>query len=155
VLDALLVISPPFSPETAAQQTAAFVLSYGLGVATGDRFAGGFSHECFARAGMTLEPAPKTTSDLHLDFAALLSSGQARLLDHEGLLSELRGLERRRGATRDRVDHRRGGHDDAACAVAGAMVAAALPAKDPGSAAAAILPDAWPKAPAWQEDFFR
>jgi hypothetical protein len=38
------------------------------------------------------------------------------------LLGELRGLERRRGPSgRDRVDHRPGGHDDLANAVAGLL----------------------------------
>ena len=41
------------------------------------------------------------------------------------LLRELRGLERRRGATgRDRVDHAPGQHDDRSNAAAGALVLA-------------------------------
>jgi hypothetical protein len=48
------------------------------------------------------------------------------LLDLPDLLRELRGLERRRGASgRDRVDHAPGAHDDWANAAAGALVAVA------------------------------
>jgi hypothetical protein len=54
----------------------------------------------------------------------LVNSARVRLLDDAELLRELRGLERRRGATRDRVDHRPGAHDDRAIAVTVALVQA-------------------------------
>src|SRR4030095_2902201 len=70
--------------------------------------------------------SPLSKGDLYLRLLPLINSGRVRLLDHPQLLRELRGLERRRGwGGRDRVDHRRGAHDDAANAAAGAIVLAA------------------------------
>ncbi len=131
VLDALLVIRPPFSVSTAAEQTAALCRSYGVRDIRGDAFAKGFSADAFARAGLRWRAAERNTSDCYIDFAAAMSSGRVRLLDRPDLLREFRGLERRRGATRDRVDHRRGAHDDAAAAAAGALVAVLAPAPGP------------------------
>jgi hypothetical protein len=49
-------------------------------------------------------------------------SGGVELLDDPKLPKELRSLERRRGPSgRDRVDHRRGEHDDRANSVAGVV----------------------------------
>jgi hypothetical protein len=127
-LDALLIIRPPFSVETAGSQTGALCKAYGILTITADRFAQGFSNETFARAGLRLEPSPASTSDLHLHLAAAIGSGRVRLLDHPELHRELRGLERRRGATKDQVTHRRGAHDDAATVVSG-MVMTALSAR--------------------------
>jgi hypothetical protein len=64
-----------------------------------------------------------TKAELYLRLLPLINAGRVRLLDHPELLRQLRGLERRRGwGGRDRVDHRRGQHDDLANAAAGAIV---------------------------------
>ena len=62
---------------------------------------------------------------LYLNFLPLLNSGKVRLLGDKRLVSQLVGLERRttRGG-RDAIDHARGGHDDVANAVAGALLSA-------------------------------
>jgi hypothetical protein len=125
VLDALLVVAPPFSPQTAAEQTAALCKEYGVSEVSGDKFAAGFSDEAFGRAGLRYVPALASKSELYIRFAAAVQSGTVRLLDLPEVLKEARGLERRRGATQDRVDHRRGGRDDAINAAAGALVSAA------------------------------
>jgi hypothetical protein len=67
----------------------------------------------------------KPKSDLYRDLLPLLNSGRVELLDHPRLVTQLCGLERRtaRGG-RDSVDHRPGGHDDVANAVAGAVAQA-------------------------------
>jgi hypothetical protein len=149
VLDALTVIRPPFSVSTAAQQTAALCRSYGVRDVHGDAFAKGFSADAFAHAGLRWRAAERTTSDGYIDFAGALGSGRVRLLDRPDLLRELRGLERRRGTTRDRVDHRRGAHDDAAAACAGAICAALAPR--PGASAAVLLPGDG----TWRDAYFR
>ena len=152
VLDGVLVIAPPFSPESAAQQTASFCRGFDVRTVRGDRFAAGFSGEAFARAGLKWEPAERSTSEAYLEFAAALASGRVRLLDQPDLLAELRGLERRRGATRDRVDHRRGLHDDAACAAVGALVA--VTDKPAGPTVRLIMPTVNASNPRWREQFF-
>ena len=50
-------------------------------------------------------------------------SRRCELLDHQRLLTQLCGLERRtgRGTGRDNIDHVPGGHDDIANAAAGAL----------------------------------
>ena len=59
-------------------------------------------------------------SALYLGLLPLVNSAGVELPDDAGLLRELRGLERRRGASgRDWVDHAPGAHDDRANAVAG------------------------------------
>jgi len=149
IQDGLLIIYPPFSVESAAEQSAAFARPYGVSVLEGDRFAQGFTNEAFARHGMRLDPAARTTSDLHLELAAALSSGRVRLLDHPELLRELRGLERRRSATRDRADHQRGAHDDAAAVTSG-IVATLL--SDTGGAGRRFLQYIEEKLPALLAD---
>ena len=82
----------------------------------------------------------RSTSGHYLELLPLVNAGSVALLDDSDLLRELRGLERRRGAAgRDRVDHRRGSHDDRAAAAAGALVQAV--AGDAG--------DDWEVGPVW------
>jgi hypothetical protein len=152
VVDALLVIQPPFSVATACAQTAALCRSFGIREIYGDAFARGFSEAAFAAVGLRWRPAGRTTSDSYIEFAAHLSSGRVRLLDREELLRELRTLERRRGAARDRIDHRRGTHDDAAAAVAGAVVGAL--AQGPGASVAVVMPRGSPSDPSWRQRYF-
>jgi hypothetical protein len=138
ILDALLVIHPPFSVATAAQQTASLCRQYGIATISGDQFAKGFSAQVLEDAGLRWKPARLNTSDAYIELAGAMSSGRVRLLDRSELLRELRTLERRRGTARDRVDHRRGSHDDAAAACAGAVAAALAPSQGPSIAV--ILP---------------
>ena len=129
VVDALLLIRPPFSVTAAAERTAALCRAYGVSILRGDRFAAGFSDEAFTRAGLELRPAELTTSDAHLSLAAAIGSGRVRLLDHPELLKELRGLERRRGGSKDRVSHRVGAHDDLAAVVSGLVARTPKPTR--------------------------
>ena len=123
------LIRPPFSVTAAAEQTAALCRAYGVSILRGDRFAAGFSDEAFTRAGLELRPAELTTSDAHLSLAAAIGSGRVRLLDHPELLKELRGLERRRGGSKDRVSHRVGAHDDLAAVVSGLVARTPKPTR--------------------------
>jgi hypothetical protein len=150
VLDALLVIQPPFSVASACAQTAALCRSFGIREVYGDGFARGFSESAFAAVGLRWKAAPRTTSESYIEFAGHMSSGRVRLLDREDLLKELRTLERRRGSARDRIDHRRGTHDDAAAACAGAIAAALAPGTGP--TVAAVMPVG---APDWRRSVWR
>jgi hypothetical protein len=92
--------------------------NYQLTMVNGDRHGGEWPREALRAHGVRYELAHKVKSDLYRDLLAAVNSGRANLPDHPELLSELRGLERRRGASgRDRVDHRPGAHDDLANAV--------------------------------------
>jgi len=126
VLDAVRVYTPPFSPSAVIAEVAGWFKTYGITEVHGDRVAEGFVVQDFKMHGLTYRPCALDRSQLYLELLALVNSGRVRLLDHPELLRELRGLERRRGGQgRDRVDHRRGNHDDLANAVATALVLAA------------------------------
>lgn len=123
ILDCIRHWQPPFNPNGVIAEVADLLKSYRIGTARGDRYAPGFVAEGFRANGINYQPADKVTSDIYLELLPLVNSGSASLLDDPRLLRELRGLERRRGtAGRDKVDHRRGAHDDVAVAAAGALV---------------------------------
>jgi hypothetical protein len=113
-------VRPPFSPEAVIAEFAALCQRYRIHLVIGDRYAGEFPREGFAKFSIRYEPSAKPKSDLYRDFLALLNSGRVVLPKHEKLVHQLVGLERRtsRGG-RDSIDHAPGGHDDLANSVAG------------------------------------
>ncbi len=107
---------------------------YGVTEISGDLYAGsmqdgravGFVADTFAKHGIRYEKSTRNRSALYLELLPLVNSAKVLLLDEPHLLKELRGLERRRSSGGvDRVDHRRGAHDDRANAAAGALVTVA------------------------------
>ncbi|HUK37140.1 MAG TPA: terminase family protein [Vicinamibacterales bacterium] len=123
LLDAILEIKPPFSPEVACQQIAALLKAYGVSRAAADRWGGQFPVEQMKKHGVHLEVSPKTKSEIYLDAAPLINSGLVELLDQPRLLGQLAGLERKTGrGGRDSVDHGPAGHDDAINSALGALV---------------------------------
>jgi hypothetical protein len=120
VISVLRETKPPFSPEQTVEDYSKLLHSYHVSEINGDRFAGVWPVELFARFGVvyTQNAAPK--SDLYRDLLPLLNSCRVQLLDHPKLVQQLIGLERRtaRGG-RDSIDHSPGGHDGLANAVAG------------------------------------
>jgi len=126
VLDAVRERKPPFSPEEVVTEFCGLLHSYQIHQVIGDRYGGEFPRELFRKHAISYEPSAKPKSDLYRDFLPLLNSKRADLLDHDRLVNQLVGLERRtaRGG-RDSIDHAPGGHDDIANAVAGVFVNAA------------------------------
>jgi hypothetical protein len=126
VLEAVHLIAPPYSPEAATAEVAAWMRRRGVLEVVGDRFAGELPRDAFRRHGLQYRVSDLDTSAVYLELLVLVNSGRVRLLDHPELLRQLRGLERMRGrGGQDRVDHRRGAHDDLATAAAQAIVQAA------------------------------
>jgi hypothetical protein len=123
VLDAVRERRAPFSPEDAVSEFVPLLRAYGCSVVTGDRYAGAWPRDAFAKYGITYQPSERTKSEIYLELLPLLRSGRAELLDEPRLLRQLSGLERRvaRGG-RSSVDHAPGGSDDLANAAAGALV---------------------------------
>ena len=120
----------PHNPAQVIAEAAAELKRYGLKSVQVDRYGGEFPAEQFRLRGVTAETAKGSTSDHYLELLPLVNAGGVVLLDDADLLRELRGLERRAGTSgKDRVDHRRGSHDDRAAAAAGALVQAA---REPG-----------------------
>jgi hypothetical protein len=81
--------------------------------------------EQFELNGISYKPSELNKSEIYLDFLPMLNSRTVALLTNDRLQRQLLALERRvsRGG-RDVIDHPRGGRDDVANAVAGALVLA-------------------------------
>ena len=126
------------NPSGAIAEAADCYHRYGIDTIYGDAYGAELVAEHFRTHGITYIQSPDKTR-LYLEFHTLVNSRAVSLLDHPQLLRELRGLERRPGTSgRDKVDHRRGAHDDFANVAAGACVMATLLAAQPDPA-----PNAW------------
>jgi hypothetical protein len=125
ILDALREVKPPFSPDAVVADFLAVLKAYGVASLTGDRWGGEFVREKFKTAGFKYEISERVKSDIYKELLPLMNSGRVELLDNKRLTTQLCGLERRtaRGG-KDSIDRAPGAHDDAANAVAGAIVLA-------------------------------
>ena len=125
VLDVVREARPPFSPESVVREFSTLLKRYRISVVFGDRYAGEWPPEQFARHGVRYRVYPKTKSDLYGELLSIVNSGRVELLDHSGLIAQLCNLERRtsRGG-KDSIDHPPSGHDDLINAAAGAILLA-------------------------------
>ena len=122
VLDCVRAWRPPFNPSSVIAEASELLKRYRMSETTGDRYAPGFVNEGFRLNQIHYRQSERDRSALYLELLPLVNAQQVLLLDRPDLLSELRGLERRRGTGgRDRVDHRSGSHDDLANAAAGCL----------------------------------
>ena len=122
VVDCLRVWPAPFDPASVCGEAAGVLRRYGCQRVEGDRYAGAFPAEAFRAHGVSYQTAELDRSALYLELLPHVNAGRVVFPHDARLLRELRGLERRRGSVgKDRVDHVRGGHDDAANAVAGVV----------------------------------
>ena len=95
VVDLAHEIRPPFNPQTATADVAKLLKSYGIGTVFGDKYAAGFVIEAFAKHGLTYRYSVDDRSEIYLNALPLLTSGRARLLDNDRVLSQFCALERR------------------------------------------------------------
>ena len=127
VLDAVRFVSPPFSPEDVVAEFSALLgpASYGITRLVGDRFAGGWVKEAFAKHNLVYELSAKSKGQIYIDFLPMINSRRVSLLDIPRISTEILSLERRaaRGG-KDIVDHSRNCHDDVANSCAGALLLA-------------------------------
>jgi hypothetical protein len=120
VVDVVRAWKPPFNPSGVVAEAAGLLKTYRVSEVTGDRFGGEWPREAFRAQGVEYRVAERTTSENLLSLLPVVNTGVVELLEVPDLLRELRGLERRRGTSgRDRVEGRRGSHDDLAAALAG------------------------------------
>jgi hypothetical protein len=125
ILDCIREIRPPFSPEAATLEFADLLKTYGIAKVRGDRYAGQFPRELFAKQGIKYELSDDPKSTIYVNFLPLVNSGRVRLLGNQRLVTQLLNLERRTSrAGRDSIDHAPSAHDDMANAAAGALLAA-------------------------------
>jgi hypothetical protein len=124
-LDALREFTPPFSPEAVVYEISQLLSRYRVGTVTGDRYAGEWPREAFARHRISYRTSDRTRSDIYRDLLPALNSRTVALLDSPKLVAQLCSLERRtsRGG-RDLIDHAPGQHDDLINAAAGALLLA-------------------------------
>ena len=110
--------------EGVVAEIAQVLRRYGLSKVHGDRYTADVYPAMFRRHGVEYaNPTARVSGEdkyldrsmVYLDCEPMLAQGRVRVLDDEGLLRELRCLERRPSqGGRDRVDHPRGMHDDLA-----------------------------------------
>jgi hypothetical protein len=132
VLDCLAEVKAPFSPAEAIHQIAAVLKQYALSSVTGDRYASQFTVDAFAAEGITYKFSERTASEIYVDALPMFVSGKVRLIDNKRVQTQLASLERKtQPGGRDKVDHPRGQHDDAAVASCGALVLAVAKATGP------------------------
>jgi hypothetical protein len=123
VLDALLEVKPPFSPAEVVSAFSAMLNRYWISTVIGDRYAGEWTVEAFAKRGIEYTHSDESKSELYVNVLPHINSRRVELLDHKRMADQLVSLERRtgRGTGRDTVDHPPGGHDDVANAASGAL----------------------------------
>ena len=123
ILDAIREVKPPFSPSAVVAEFAALLKSYRLSTVIGDKYAGVWPVEQFAKVDIKYEQSARPKSELYQALLPLINSGTVDLLDHPRAIAQLCSLERRtaRGG-RDSIDHAPGAHDDVANAIAGLAV---------------------------------
>jgi hypothetical protein len=120
IVDCLLEQRVPFSPELCVRDFSYTLKAYGVRKVIGDRYAGIWPVEQFARFDIEYEQSAAPKSELYLTLLALLNSRRIELVDNQRLAAQLCSLERRtaRGG-KDSIDHPPGGMDDCANAIAG------------------------------------
>lgn len=120
IVDVVRERRPPFSPESVVAEFAELLASYRVKTVTGDRYAGEWPREQFAKRGITYKPSARPKSELYRDLLAHVNSARLDLPNVPRLVMQLVTLERRTGrGGKDSIDHAPGAHDDLANAVAG------------------------------------
>jgi hypothetical protein len=120
--DVLRGREPPFDPQEITREYAALAREYGCLRIEGDAYSADWVTSSYRECGATYECAEKNKSELYLEGLPTFSRGLVSLPEHRRLGRELRLLERHVSrAGRDRVDHGRGGSDDYANSVFGAL----------------------------------
>jgi hypothetical protein len=122
VIDCVRGTNGRFDPQEVTKQYAALLKEYGVASVSGDNYAAEWVASAWKNTGISYLRSDLPKSQIYLNCIPLFTRGLVRLPDHAKLLRELRLLERQthRGG-KESVDHPRGGHDDYANSVAGAL----------------------------------
>lgn len=122
VADVVRGRAAPFNPNEVAKEYADLAHAYRITEVTGDNFAGEWVTAAFRDAGIGYKKSDLPKSALYLEGVSTFNIGRVSLPDDAKLIRELRTLERQvHRSGKDSVDHPRGGSDDRANAVFGAM----------------------------------
>jgi Phage Terminase len=122
ILDLVRGTRGKFDPQQVTQEYAELVKAYGVGSVTGDSYSAQWVVTAWSNTGISYVQSDIAKSQIYRECLPLFTRGLVRLPDHAALLRELRLLERQahRGG-KESIDHPRGGHDDYANAVCGAL----------------------------------
>jgi hypothetical protein len=127
VLDCVIEIKSPANPVTSTETISAALKEYACVTATGDKYAAAWVTDAYAKNGIRYQHSERDRSAIYQDVLPLFTSGRARLLDNQRLVSQFAGLERTTSSMgRDKIDHGKGGHDDVCNAAALALVMAGV-----------------------------
>lgn len=125
VLDFVLEIPAPHSPNGAVAQFVPHLRRFGCWSITGDAYAGLWPREAFQEHGIGYTVSEQNKSEIYTNFLPLLNSEVVRLIGHPRMRHQLISLERStRSGGKDKIDHPRYGRDDVINAAAGACVIA-------------------------------
>lgn len=116
----------PLDLDAAVRECAADLRRYGLQTCTGDRYAGAWVADSFARHRIHYRYAERSKSELYLELLPLVTASRLEIPDDPEVIREMKLLQRRRGAAgKDMVDHAAGSKDDRINALTLAAVEAA------------------------------
>jgi hypothetical protein len=102
----------PFNPSEVVAEIVALMRQYRCSKIVGDKYGAQWTVEAFARAGARYEPSELDRSAIYMNCLPIFTSGRARLLDNQKMVSQFAASERRTFSTgRERVDPGPG-HDD-------------------------------------------
>jgi hypothetical protein len=125
VLDLVLEVPAPHSPNAAVAQFAEVLRRFQIWNVRGDSYAGNFPRATFQEHGIGYEVAELNKSEIYSAFLPLLNSRVLRLLENPRLRHQLISLERStRSGGKDKIDHPRYGRDDVVNAAAGSCIMA-------------------------------
>ena len=123
-IDAVREVQPPFNFfEVVETVLLPLCKAYHITKIVGDNYGGDLAKLPVRKAGISYELSAKHTSQLYLDpFLGMLNAGKIDLPRNQRAVNQICSLERsalRSG--RDQITHPTRGHDDIACAIAGAV----------------------------------
>lgn len=111
--------SAPLALEAFVSEAADLVKRYGCHEVVGDRYAGHWPRQAFARHGVRYIESERSRSEAYLDVASLFTTGQIAILDHPETASQFRSLEKTYHVSGQvTVDAPQGQHEDYANCVA-------------------------------------
>jgi len=122
VVDLVRGTTGKVDPHEVTKSYAAICREYHVSEIVGDAYAAQWSAGAWRETGINYRRSTLVKSDIFREAEALFTRGLVRLPDHAKLLRELRLLERiTHRSGKDQVTHPKGGRDDFANAVCGAL----------------------------------
>jgi len=122
VVDLVRGTAGKFDPHQVTRDYAALCREYHVSEIVGDAYAAQWVAGTWRESGINYRRSTLVKSDIFREAEALFTRGLVRLPDHTKLLRELRLLERvTHRSGKDQISHPKGGRDDFANAVCGAL----------------------------------